>query len=142
MVIGVTITVIVVLYNLIDHRHILPGFLILPGPGTIARKFTYAVITGNKELALELTDQSPECENSMLQTLENFSIYKDSEIQDVVINAYQYADEPAEGFINVLVLLTGEGDQQGFAVRLSSNYSIIGKRFSCGNDYHDLQNFK
>ena len=132
LVIGIALILIIVSIDLIHHQHILPQFFIAPDGHTIAYQFAQAVVSGDADLALDLTDGSLACEENMRQTLEKYSIYEGSEIESIVANAYQFLDAPHEGFVDVLVTFERVSDLEGFTARLKTDHTVIGKRFTCG----------
>ena len=138
LVIGVVLVAVVV-RDVIFVGHVLPRMLIQPSPDAIADKFVEAITAGDLDLALSLTDGTPDCVANMTRTFEWYSpTYLGVPVDEILIGHYLwYTDNPSQEVIDFTFSDRDNWPATAGVVTLPATYSMFGRRYTCGATFTD-----
>lgn len=125
--------------DLITTRHVLPRVLIRPTPRALAHTFVEAITSGDRELAMSLTDGSPACVANMARTFEWYSPkYLGVSVDTLPIGYYYwYKDDPAREVIGFAFWDNDNWPATAGVATLIARHTPLGKRYTCGAHFSD-----
>lgn len=133
--------VFAIVINLFSARHILPASLIQPSAQMIAENYVDAIVTDNLSQALALTDGSPNCDQKMIESIENLQTYLTEEYgetwrnessKDISLNGFWEKDPDLLETYQIFGWLSEDSNEAYFVTSLRMTYSPIGNRYTCG----------
>ena len=135
----VMVLAIVVVRDVIFVGHVLPRMLIQPSPDAIADTFVEAITAGDLDLALSLTDGTPECVANMTRTFEWYSpTYLGVPVDELIVSYYLwYKDNPSQESISFTFSDRDNWPATAGIVTLPATYSMFGRRYTCGATFTD-----
>ncbi len=129
----------VVACDVIFVGHVLPRMLIQPSPDVIANTFVEAITAGDLDLALSLTDGTPDCVANMTRTFEWYSpTYLGVPVDEIIVSYYLwYTDNPSQETIGFTFSDRDNWPATAGVVTLPATYSMFGRRYTCGATFTD-----
>ena len=134
-----TVLLVLLVRDVIFVGHVLPRILIQPSPDAIADKFVEAITAGDLDLALSLTDGTPDCVANMTRTFEWYSpTYLGVPVDEILIGHYLwYTDNPSQEVIDFTFSDRDNWPATAGVVTLPATYSMFGRRYTCGATFTD-----
>jgi len=119
--------------------HVLPRMFIQPSPRAIANTFVEAITSGDLDLALSLTDGTPDCAANMTRTFEWYSPkYLGVPVDEILIGHHLwYTDNPSQESISFTFSDRDNWFATASVATLLATYTMLGKRYTCGADFRD-----
>lgn len=130
---------VVAIRDIVFVRHVLPRMLIQPSPDAIADTFVKAITAGDLNLALSLTDGTPDCVANMVQTFERYSPkYLGVPVDEIIVPyTFWYTNDPARETIDFTFSDRDNWPATAGVVTLQATYRLFGKRYTCGALFND-----
>jgi len=134
-----TVLLVLLVRDVIFVDHMLPRMLIQPSPDAIANTFVEAITSGDLDLALSLTDGTPDCVANMTRTFEWYSPnYLGVPVDRVIIGHYLWhTGNPSQETIDFTFFDRDNWPATAGVVTLPATYSMFGRRYTCGATFTD-----
>ncbi len=135
----VVVLAAVVTRDIILVGHVLPRMFIQPSPRAIANTFVEAITSGDLDLALSLTDGTPDCVANMTRTFEWYSpTYLGVPVDELILSYYLwYTANPSHETIDFTFSDRDNWPATAGVATLPATYTMFGKRYTCGADFRD-----
>lgn len=128
-----TVLLALLVRDVIFVDHVLPRMLIQPSPHMIADTFVEAITAGDLDLALGLTDGTPDCVANMTRTFEWYSpTHLGVPVDELFVSHMWYTANPSQEMIHFTFSDRHNWPTTAGVVTLPTTYSMFGKRYTCG----------